>query len=171
MARHEHLREDLLRDAKALAPRVQLIVPRRQVAENGATVESNGHEVFAGWRGDALSLFFDQDPVYHFDATGGLRRAYLDGSLVKAVAGRLVRLTRERTQGSVVLVRHELDAAEQAALLGEMGRWLNQLSLALDGGLFSMVGQIPNQGDAVARLRAWLLQHPEPRAGDRPNVA
>ena len=60
MARHAQRRENLLRDARALTPRVLLQL----------TVLGKSVEVFAGFRGDSLSLYFGEDPVYHFNAAG-----------------------------------------------------------------------------------------------------
>ena len=75
MAREVHEREDLLRDAKALMPRVQLEFMTEQGKET----------IFAGFRGAvALSLYFDSDPVYHFNSSNQLRRAYVEDRIIKA---------------------------------------------------------------------------------------
>ena len=64
MARNEEDREDLMAEATALAERVELTVPQ----------ESDF--VTAGFRRTGhLSLYFGQDPAYHFDEEGRLRRA------------------------------------------------------------------------------------------------
>lgn len=187
MARQEQPRENLLRDATALTPRVLLRLPRSFIVqgercaefvgqcqtESATPITSEGdefQEVFAGWRGEALSLFFDQDPVYHFDSAGNLRRSYAQGELIKATSGRLVRLKRERAPGELALVSREMSPAEQAAFILTMGEWLKRLNVALANGEAALGGQEPPAGDAVQRLAAWLQAHPEPTIADRPHV-
>ena len=85
MARESHDREDLLRDATAYVSRMQLAVD----LGNGTV------EVFAGFHSTgAFSLYFNQDPVYHFNRSGELRRAFVDDELIKAEAGSLVGMRR-----------------------------------------------------------------------------
>ncbi|MCC6493294.1 MAG: hypothetical protein IT424_09755 [Pirellulales bacterium] len=155
MAREERDREDLLRDARALVPRVGL-----QVELGGRRVE-----VFAGFRGDALSLFFDQDLVYHFNAAGELRRAFVGGRLIKAERRRLVALDRRRSAGEVVLEREELSQAAERSLLDAAMGLLEALAGALDGGNAEALGEEPAGGKGLSRLREWL------GARDRLNVA
>jgi hypothetical protein len=72
MARDETKREDLLAEATALVERIQI------VSQSAGTIT-------AGFRANgALSLFFDEDPAYHFNSAGELRRAYCAGLLIKA---------------------------------------------------------------------------------------
>lgn len=146
MARAEQEREDLLRDARALVPRIQLAVD----------VGGRLLDVFAGFRGEALSLFFDQDPVYHFNAAGQLRRAFLGGRLIKAERHQLVALDRVRTAAEVVLARDELDEAAEQELLQQAADNLSDLAGALRAGKVEVTGQFPEQSDALARLVAWL---------------
>ncbi|RIK88616.1 MAG: hypothetical protein DCC67_00300 [Planctomycetota bacterium] len=146
MARQEHDREDLLRDARALLPRVKL------VAKLGGRPE----EVVIGFRGQAISFFFDQDPAYHFNAAGQLRRAFAAGRLLKAERKRLVALTRRRGGDEVVLQRDELDLPAEAALLEEVGWKLAELGEVLRAGSFQLIGQVPENGDALPRASAWL---------------
>lgn len=146
MARREHRREDLLRDARALVPRVQL-----HVELCGRTVE-----VFAGFRGDALSAYFDEDPVYHFTAAGELRRAFVDGRLLKAERRRLVALDRRRNSAEVVLQRDDLDAAAERNLLSRVESDLASLQEALQSQRFKLQGELPENGNGLARLTAWL---------------
>ena len=50
-------------------------------------------EVVIGFRTDGqLSLYWDQDPVFSFDADGRLRRVFFDSDRFKAVDGSLIRL-------------------------------------------------------------------------------
>jgi hypothetical protein len=146
VAREVHEREDLLRDATAFAPRLML-----RVELTGGAVE-----VFAGFRDEALSLYFGGDPAFHFNASGELRRAFVGDQLIKAEGGKLAALERSRSPAEISLVRHELDAAQQEQFLGEIGRRLDELRAALDAGRWTLIGQVPPDGDAVRRLRAWL---------------
>ena len=85
MARDAHDREDLLRDARGLSPRVQLEVE----------LSAGPAELFAGFRGESLSLYFGQDLAFHFNDRGELRRAFAVDELLKADGGRLVAMRRE----------------------------------------------------------------------------
>lgn len=145
MARDAHRREDLLRDATALVPRVKLQLP-------------DGVDVFAGFRGDALSVYFGDDPVYHFNAARELRRAHVTGRLIKAELGRLAALTRRETELETEMVRADLDDAAGTALLQDAERRLTMLRDALASHAVIIVGQAPAEGDAVERLAAWLDQ-------------
>lgn len=150
MARRESEREDLLREAIALVERIEL-------SPAGAP---QGEHVTAGFRaGGACSIFFGTDPVYQFNASGQLRRAYCDGLLFKAVDGRLVSLRRLRQQGEVHLLRHDLTDSEQAAFLARMTDKLRGLAGRLDRAEGSVVGQVPSDADVLGRLRKWLAHH------------
>jgi hypothetical protein len=106
MARHETDREDLLAEATALRRRVELRVP----GEPGPIV--------AGERDDgSWSVYFEGDPVYHFDAANRLRRAFVGGALFRTQGTTLARLTRNRTPAATELLRADLTAADLAELL------------------------------------------------------
>jgi hypothetical protein len=160
MAREIHEREDLLRDAVALVPRVLI-----QVALNGRRCE-----VFAGFRGDSLSLYFGGDPVYHFNADGELRRAYLADQLVKAEQGQLVTLNRQRAVKEVLLERQTADPAAAQAIVDQMHCRLAELRSAMAAQQFECVGEAPTKGEALPRLVAWLDDHPEAKIAASPRV-
>ena len=91
MARFEPYREDLLSEARALVPRASLRTP----GIDGPLV--------AGFRGEALSLYFCEDPVFHWNDQRQLRKAYWQGQILKAENGRLVALVsraRSRRRGA-----------------------------------------------------------------------
>jgi hypothetical protein len=159
MAQEIHKREDMLRDAKALLPRFQLRV--------GGNCRA---ELFAGFRGDALSLYFGEDPVFHFNAAGELRRAYADGRLIKAARGRLVAMTRRSTDEAVTLVSDQLSEEAQMQLLADMTRRLADLQAALGAGDFVVAGQEPPDGRAVERLQDWLEMRQAPSIAASPRV-
>jgi hypothetical protein len=141
MARREADREDLMREATALRERVELAVPHE------------AEPVVAGFRADGrLSLYFGQDPAYHFDAEGGLRRAFRDGELYRSQGTTLARLRRQRTPESTDLARHDLAPDELDAFLQQMQARLRTLLEALQSGRVRIVARIPPDSDLLARL-------------------
>ncbi len=164
MARESQDREDLLRDATAFATRVQL-----QVSWGGLS-----SVVFAGFRAvGAVSFYFDQDPVYHFNTTGQLRRAFVDGYLIKAEAGRLVRLHRQHSASETAMIRYEMTVEEQETFCREVRHQLQELLRAMTEGKYEMEGQVAadENEDAVDLLRAYLEQLGEILVADSPRVA
>lgn len=146
MAQEERDREDLLREAVALVDRVELLVA------------GEPEPVTAGYRRDgSLSLFFGADPVWQFNARGELRRGYRAGKLLKAVRGRLVELTRERTAAATELLSRDLSVPEQQAAIAEALARLASLHAALSAGRYEVVGQVPPEVDVVAKLRTSLV--------------
>lgn len=160
MARELHDREDLLRDARALAPRLTL---QYRLADSPITL-------FAGFRGESLSLYFGDDPVFHFNAAGELRRAHRGGHLIKADRGRLAELRRDATSESVKFAAGEFDEDSQAQFLADVCRGLAELRAALDSGQFTLMGQEPADGDALGRLKRWLATHESISVAASPNV-
>lgn len=159
MAREESAREDLLRDATAFSARLAL--------RCGGFAE----EIFVGFRptGDA-SFYVGEDPVYHFNARGELRRAYGSGDLIKAEGGRLVVLHRERPGGEVQLVRRELSDAEAAERFSHIDRDLARIRAALEAGDFTIRGQVSVAGDLIDHVRQWLAAKPATTAARSPRV-
>jgi hypothetical protein len=151
MAREEEPREDLLREATALVERVEL-----QVAGFADTI-------VAGFRRDgAASFYFGQDFVFQFNTANQLRRGYVEGRLYKAEAGRLVRLTRQRTADEVELLRHDCNAVEEQEFLATACAKLFALQKALVDARFRTIGQVPVSGDPAGRVHEWLLQFVQP---------
>jgi hypothetical protein len=121
MARHESDREDLMREATALVRRVELHVP------------GEPEPVVCGFRADGrLSIYFGTDPVYHFDASGRLRRAFAAGDLFRSQGTTLARLTRVRQPARTELRRHDLHPDELALFLRTAHARLGSLATALD---------------------------------------
>jgi hypothetical protein len=160
MSRQEHEREDLLREATALLQRAEL------------RVEPFPEPVVAGFRhGGAFSVYFGGDPVYQFNTAGQLRRAFVDGLLYKAEQGWLVALRREHNDQETLLVRHLLDAREQSALLQDAQQALTTLATALQQHRFTLLGQIPEDGDIVTSIQFALAALPEPlEVAQRPHA-
>jgi hypothetical protein len=166
MARQESDKEDLLRHATALVERVELELLGPEQGESRCS-----KNVVAGFRRDgAASVFFGPDPVYHFNASGELRRAYCDGLLFKAERGNLISLRRERMQNEVRLLRHELTDTVQQSFLSRMQQLLVSLEKSLNGGAFEVVGQVSTSGDIIERLKKWLASQTSARIARSPHA-
>ncbi len=164
MASQSQDREDLLRDATAFTTRLQLHVPCGERLT----------EVFAGFRiGGAASFYFDQDPVYHFNNAGKLRRAFVDGYLVKAEEGRLVRLHRQRSDSESAMIRDEMTSGEQHDFCQKVLRELHQLLQIMRAGEYTLEGQVvANENEeAEVRLTVYLERLQEITIADTPRVA
>jgi hypothetical protein len=153
-------REDLLAEATALVERIEL------------AVDGLGEPVVVGFRRQgAASVYFGADPAYQFNVRGELRRAYADGLLYKAERGRLVAMSRRRTDTAVELVRRDLDDGGQRAFGERLADQLRQLRDALETSRFRVGGQVSSGGDVLARVRTWLAELAlPPVVADRPNV-
>jgi hypothetical protein len=160
MAREAHEREDLLRDARALAPRIML-----RVELSGGMAD-----VLAGFRGEALSLYFGDDPVFHFNGRGELRRAFVDDRLIKAERGRLVILTPQRTDERTEFQATMLGTDAQARLLADVENRLRRLGNLLAENRFAILGQEPSDGDALVRLQRWLAERDNIRVANSPRI-
>ncbi len=147
MSRETSDREDLLGEATAFPTRILLHV--------------SGHDapIFAGFRRDGgVSLYFGSDPVYHFNSRGELRRAFVEGCLLKAEAGRLASLTRNRTANEVRLLRDDLDAIRVQRFLSHMQDCLDVLRRSRLSGGWRVAGQVPAHEPIARRLAAWLRE-------------
>jgi hypothetical protein len=160
MAREVHERENLLRDARALVPRLAL----------RALIGGGEQEVFAGFRGQSLSVYFGDDPVYHFNSRGELRRAYVDDQLVKADRGRLIFLTRRESRSESVLARQAHDEGAQERLQARMKAALSELAGAITRREIQLLGEAPPGDNALERIAEWLATHPSPGVAASPHV-
>lgn len=161
MARQEHDREDLLREATALVERAELQIP------------SWNESIVAGFRRDgSFSVYFGGDPVYQFNSAGELRRAFVDGLMYKAEQGQLASLRREQEAGHTTLIRQQLSGDEQTALLTSAQHALEELRMALQQHRFAVVGQIPTESNVAQHILRWLVQLPVSLPiASRPNVS
>jgi hypothetical protein len=145
MARHSSDREDLMAEAVTLSPRVALTVPG--VAD----------ELIAGQRVDGRwSIFFNGDPVYHFDPEDRLRRAFLGGNLYRSQGTTLARLTRQESPTETVLLRHDLNAQELSQFWQDMCNLLARLATALQDGAITVQQTIPEDADFLPELARRL---------------
>ena len=150
MARIERDREDLLAEATALVERVELKLP-----------EMDDHVIVGFRRNGCVSVFFGPDPVYQFTTDNKLRRAFVGGLPIKAEAGRLFSLDRQRGSGEVLLIRHELTDDESSHLRGEALYRLHSLHKTLVAGHHQAIGRVPSEIDVVARVIVWLESLPQ----------
>jgi hypothetical protein len=160
MARQESEREDLLREATALVERMEFRIP--------AFVEPI---VFGFRRGGSASLYIGDKVVFQFNTSRQIRRAFWQGSLLKAEQGRLVALSRRRSENSVDLIRHPLSLAESAQLLAECQSWLHRIQQAMAANLIQELGQVSMDGSTINRMQFWLQAMPAQLVvAERPNV-
>lgn len=161
MAREAHERDDLLRDARALVPRIMLRLE----------IEGRSVDVLAGFRGEALSLYFGDDPAFHFNTRGELRRAFVDDRLIKAESGSLVSLSVSRSAKGTEFEARPLDQSEQHRLLAELESRMRTLAAALAVRRCEVLGQKPEESDALARLEHWLANREAIRIARSPRVS
>jgi hypothetical protein len=132
--------EDRMRELVALVERIELRLPGQQ-------------SVVAGFRRNgALSLYFGEDPVYQFDETARLRRAYVGGRLFRTQGDGLAALTRARSGTETALLRHDLVRAELAEFRTQMLMRVRALRDALAQGKFEVVDQSPPDAPVAERL-------------------
>jgi len=145
MSRNESEREDLLREATALTRRVELTVP------------GEPRPVVAGVRaGDVISIYFGDDPAYHFDGDNRLRRAFAGGRLFRSQGNTLAELTRVRAADSTTLERRDLAPSALDRFLSEMRARLAHLRDALADRSAQVTRQVPDEDDFLPELTSRL---------------
>ena len=148
MARETQDREDLLAEATALVERVEL------------AIAGEPKPIVAGFRRDGcLSLFFGADPVYQFNTSNELRRAYVGGKLYKAEKGKLIALDRRREANAIYLVRQPLDDGETREFLRQLTAQLRHLATAVLDGHYAVLRQVPPQAAVIGRVQDWLTEN------------
>ena len=128
MARQEQDREDLFAEAIACRERAEV------------QLQGGQEPVLLGWREDGrFDCFFGGDPVYHFNAQGELRRAFVNGKLYRTQGETLAELTRERQAEQSLLLRHDLTAEACNRFCEHMQAQLRSLADALASGNFEVL--------------------------------
>lgn len=148
MARQESDREDLFAELAALSPRIEL-----QAGDSPESVCAGRRESTGGW-----SVFFGPDRVYHFDASGRLRRAFVEGFLYRSEGSTLSRLKRERSAAQTTLLRQDLQPEELQAFLAEMRFWLGNLVTQIKNGQLHVVRHIPEHENVLSEIAAAFDQ-------------
>ncbi len=132
MSRHEADREDLMLEATAFVRRIELAVPQQS------------EPIVIGFkRHGAWSIYFGAEPVYQFDASHRLRRAFADGYLWRTQGPTLARLERERTASQTNLVRHDLTPIELLDFLASARQRLSKLVANWETGQVLRLRQVP----------------------------
>ncbi|MBI5757549.1 MAG: hypothetical protein HZA46_03400 [Planctomycetales bacterium] len=145
MARNEADREDLMREAVALTRRVEFRLP----GEN--------EPVVVGIRDNGCwSVYFGGDPVFHFDAEGRLRRAFVEGHLFRSQGTGLSRLSRLRSERKSNLLRYDLSPQELADFWSASGPRLCRLADAVRDGTARVQKQIPRDWELTTDILAVL---------------
>jgi hypothetical protein len=76
-------------------------------------VRQDGETIFAGFKAGAFSLYFGDEPIYHFDLDGRWQRAFVQGvHYVKGLDTRVHAIQRVREGENLVLRRRRLSPAE-----------------------------------------------------------
>jgi hypothetical protein len=151
MARHERDREDLLAEATALVERLELRVPQQ------------AEPLVLGVRRDGcLSIYFSADLAVHFNTKHEVRRAYIEGTLVKAERESLVAMQRQRSDQAVELLSREMSATEQADFLADTSRKIGEALASLDRGECQVLRQVPEDLSGLERAKKWLAALPDP---------
>ena len=75
--------------------------------------DPGGRLIFAGVKRGAFSLYFDDEPIHHFDLDGRWQRAYVDGTHVRKALNQSVDLIgRSRVPEGIMLHRRAASRAE-----------------------------------------------------------
>jgi len=155
LAKQEIDREDILREATALVNRVELEVSGR----------ADGDRIVFGFREcGSLAVYFGADPVYQFNATPALRRAYHHGCLLKAVDCQLVSMRRERQDGKLQLLSTSWDDEKTQEFIGQVSRDMFQLVGAIEAGEARVIGFVAADQQTTAeilttRFCSWCHDH------------
>ncbi len=145
MTRQEMDREDLMQEAVALLPRAEF------------QIEGLQDVLTVGFRGkNAVSIFFGQDPVYQFDSSGALRRAYVGGLLYRSQGNTLAKLDRVRTPSQTILQRQDLTAEGLVEFQQAMTTRLNTLQEALVPEKYVILRSLPDAVDWIELLTTAL---------------
>lgn len=148
MAKDEHDREDLLKDATGYILRVEL------------KLEDIEPVVFCGFRDtDAFSIYWGQDEVIQFNAHKAIRRGYWQGQMIASYLGQLHWLKRDPSQARTQLSRERFSPDEQERFLKLAQTRTAQMRSRLQSNAYALIGQVPADGDAVARILDWLLEN------------
>jgi hypothetical protein len=84
---------------------------RRRIALETAT--GHGEPIFAGFKRGAFSLYFGDEPIYHFDLEGRWQRAFVEGvHYLKGLDGDIHAVDRVREGPNLVLRRRKLHPVE-----------------------------------------------------------
>ncbi|MCO8122086.1 hypothetical protein NHH03_10080 [Stieleria sp. TO1_6] len=153
MAKQSEDREDLFRDGTGMPIRGRFWIDES--------------EIVIGFRRDGQpSLYWDQDPVFQFDADSRLRRVFLDSVRYKVDAGQLLRLVQSGDDGvesstqrlklvAQPLTKTEVDEVQKrlAGCLQGIDRFLQAYKGIDQLTLVETTGEPP--GEFIDRVKQW----------------
>jgi hypothetical protein len=94
---------------------------------------SDGELIFAGFKQGAFSLYYGDEPIYHFDLDGRWQRAYITGThFLKGLDTKVQAIERVREGPNLVLHRRMLSALETTELDAAIRSAVLELSRSLD---------------------------------------
>lgn len=166
LAKQEHDKEDILREATALVNRIEL----------RSTDGSWKSTVHVGFRRDqSIAFFFGAEPVYQFNVQHQFRRAYFNGLLLKAENGKIVQLRRQREAGQLMLLRKQWNSHQQEEFLRVLQHDLMHLKDLGQSGMLEICGTVVEGGTAEELLLSildWIEVHVvDIQIANVPNVA
>jgi hypothetical protein len=146
VARVETDREDLFAEAVTLVRRVEGCLPTFPIAVL-VGAKSNGD----------VSFYFGPDRVYHCDASGRFRRAFVEGLLYRSQGNSIGRLRRDRTETETALLRNDLTVDELDEFRSAMHEHLRSLQMAITSGVFAVLRREPvDDVDFEVRIAAII---------------
>jgi hypothetical protein len=121
---------------------------------------SNGDPIFAGFKQGAFSLYFGDDPIYHFDLEGRWQRAFVAGThYLKGLDTTTQAIDRVREGDNLVLKRRTLSIAEASKFDARVRATALELIAALDAGRLDRVSPPPKAEPLdFDKLRRFLEQ-------------
>ena len=145
MAREEAKKEDLIREATALRRRLEL------------RIRVWPEPIVIGFRRDgSASFFFGEEPVFQFNTQLELRRVFNDGKLIKAVKGKLVSMTKVRTETQLELRSRELKEDELRHLLGTCAKCLQDLNRSLAANEYEVIDEVNDGTETMPAIVEFL---------------
>jgi hypothetical protein len=122
---------------------------RRRIALETAT--GHGEPIFAGFKRGAFSLYFGDEPIYHFDLEGRWQRAFEEGvHYLKGLDGDIHAVDRVREGPNLVLRRRKLDAVEAIDLDARIRAVALDMMAGLRDGRFRRSEPPPNKAQPLS---------------------
>jgi hypothetical protein len=115
--------------------------------------------IFAGFKPGAFSLYFGDEPIYHFDLEGRWQRAFVDGThYLKGLDGCVQTIDRVREGPSLVLKRQILDEALASEFDARVRGVALDLIAGLDAGRLDRINPPSSKAQPLdsAELREFL---------------
>jgi hypothetical protein len=131
---------------------------RRRLGLCPASTEGEAAPVFAGFKPGAFSLYFGDEPIFHFDLEGRWQRAYVDGiHYLKGLDTAVAAIERVREGPNLVLRRRGLTVAETTGLDDQIrSKALEVLERLGTGELLTATPPPPAESISVEQLRGFL---------------